>query len=72
MASDSAGVFGGGCRRCGAVLAGVTSLVDVAPVTEGQPATVSVVYDPPLMILTWVLATAAGVFAVLGLAGLRR
>ncbi|MCB0932072.1 MAG: hypothetical protein KDB71_09270 [Mycobacterium sp.] len=58
----------------GAVLCwrGVTSLVDVAPVTEGQPATVSVVYDPPLMILTWVLATAAGVFAVLGLAGLRR
>ena len=46
MASDSAGVFGGGCRRCGAVLAGVTSLVDVAPVTEGQPATVSVVWRP--------------------------
>ena len=50
----------------------VASLVDVAPVTEGQPATVSVVYDPPLMFLTWVLVTAAGVLAVLGVAGLRR
>ncbi len=50
----------------------VTSLVDVAPVTEGQPATVSVVYDPPLMLLAWVLATTAGVLAVLGAAGLRR
>ena len=50
----------------------VTSLVDVAPVTDGQPATVSVVYDPPLMLLVWVLATTAGVLAVLGVAGLRR
>lgn len=51
---------------------GVTSLVDVAPVTEGQPATVSVVYDPPLMVLALVLGTAAGVLAVLGVAGLVR
>ena len=50
----------------------VTSLVDVAPVTDGQPATVSVVYDPPMMVLTLVLATAAGVLAVLAIAGLRR
>ena len=50
----------------------VRSLVDVAPVTEGQPATVSVVYDPPMMVLTLVLATAAGVLAILGIAGLRR
>lgn len=50
----------------------VKSLVDVPPVTEGQPATVSVVYDPPLMILCWLLATTAGVLAVLGVAGLRR
>jgi hypothetical protein len=58
----------------GAVLswAQVRSLVDVAPVTEGQPATVSVVYDPPMMVLTLVLATAAGVLAILGIAGLRR
>lgn len=50
----------------------VTSLVDVAPVTEGQPATVSVVYDPPTMVLVLLLGTAAGVLAVLGVAGLVR
>ena len=50
----------------------VTTLVDVAPVTEGQPATVSVVYNPPLMLLAWTLATSAGVLAVLGIAGMLR
>lgn len=50
----------------------VRSSIDVAPVTEGQPATVSVVYDAPLMMLIWLLATAAGVLIVLGVAGLRR
>jgi hypothetical protein len=50
----------------------VRSRVDVAPITDGQPATVSVVYDPPLMMLTWLLATAAGVLLVVGLSGLRR
>jgi hypothetical protein len=50
----------------------VTSLVDVAPVTDGQPATVSVVYDPPMMVLTLLLASAAGVLVVLGVAGFRR
>lgn len=64
-----------------AVLAGVaavvcwlniTSLVDIPPITDGQPATVSVVYDPPLMFLAWFLGTTAGVLAVLGVAGLRR
>lgn len=50
----------------------VTSLVDVPPIADGQPATVSVVYDPPLMFLVWLLATTAGVLAVLGVAGLRR
>jgi hypothetical protein len=50
----------------------VKSLVDVAPVTEGQPATVSVVYDPPMMVATLALATAAGVLGVLGVAGVRR
>mgnify|MGYP003609945120 CR=1 FL=1 len=58
----------------GAVLAwlNVKSLVDIAPVTEGQPATVSVVYNPPLMLLVLVLGTTAGVLAVLGVAALRR
>lgn len=51
---------------------GVRSLVDVPPITDGQPATVSVVYHPPLMVLVWLLATTAGVLAVLGVAGLRR
>lgn len=50
----------------------VTSLVDVPPITDGQPATESVVYDPPLMVLTWFLVTTAGVLAVLGVTGLRR
>lgn len=50
----------------------VTSLVDVAPVADGQPATVSVVYNPPLMLLTWVLAVAAGLWLVLGLSALLR
>lgn len=50
----------------------VTSSVHVPPVTDGEPATVSVVYDPPLMLSAWLLATAAGVLAVLGVAGLRR
>jgi len=58
----------------GAVLAwlSVKSLVDVAPVADGQPATVSVVYNPPLMVLAWLLGTTAGVLIVLGVAGLRR
>lgn len=50
----------------------VRSWVDVPPITEGQPATVSVVYHPPLMMLAWLLATAAGVLLVLGVSGLRR
>lgn len=50
----------------------VSTLVDVAPVTEGQPATVSVVYDPPMMVVAMVLGTVAGVLAVLGVAGLVR
>jgi len=51
---------------------GVRTVVDVAPVADGQPATTSIAYYPPMMVLTLVLATAAGIFAVLGVAGLRR
>ena len=50
----------------------VRSLVDVPPIADGQPSTVSVVYDPPLMVLAWLLATTAGVLLVLGVAGWRR
>ena len=50
----------------------VMSMVEVAPVTEGELATTSAVYDPPMMLLTLLLVTTAGVLAVLGLAGMRR
>ena len=46
--------------------------VVVAPVLEGEPPTTSVVYSPPLLVLSLVLAAVAGVMAVLGIAGLRR
>jgi hypothetical protein len=49
-----------------------SSTVAVAPVIEGEPQTTSVVYSPPLLVLSLVLATVAGVLAVLGIAGLRR
>ena len=49
-----------------------SSTVVVGPVLEGEPQTTSVVYSPPLLGLSLLLATVAGVLAVLGLAGLRR
>ena len=48
------------------------SMIAVAPVTEGQPATMSVVYHPQLLVLTLTMATVAGIFAVVGLNRLRR
>jgi hypothetical protein len=51
---------------------GVRSTVAVAPVADGQPVTTSVVYDPALLLLTLLLATAAGMLAVVGVARLRR
>jgi hypothetical protein len=48
------------------------STVAVAPVADGQPVTMSVVYDPPLLLLSLLLATVAGVLAVVGTARLRR
>lgn len=50
----------------------VHRVVDVEPIADGEPATTSVVYYPPLMFLTMVLVAAAGVLVVLGIAGLRR
>lgn len=50
----------------------VRSTVTVAPVAKGQPVTTSVVYDPSLLLLTLLLATAAGMLAVVGTARLRR
>lgn len=63
---------------CAAVLgaafawSGVRSTVAVAPVADGQPVTTSVVYDPPLLLLTLLSATVAGVLAVVGATRLRR
>jgi hypothetical protein len=51
---------------------GASSTVEVAPVLEGQPMTTSMVYSPPLLVLSLFLATAAGVLAVSGIARLRR
>lgn len=48
------------------------STIAVAPVADGQPPTVSVVYDPQQLVLTLLLATVAGIFAVVGLSRLRR
>ena len=51
---------------------GAQTLVTVAPVVPGEPQTTSVVYSPPMLVLALVLATAAGVLAVVGIARLRR
>lgn len=54
-----------GCALSGAQ---VRSTVAVAPILDGQPVTTSVVYDPPMLLLTLLLAAVAGVLAVLGAA----
>lgn len=46
--------------------------VGVPAIADGQPDTLSVVYDPQLLLLALLLATAAGVLAVVGTARLRR
>ena len=48
------------------------STVVVGPVVEGEPQTTSVVYSPPLLVLSLLLAAVAGVLAVVGIARLRR
>jgi hypothetical protein len=52
-------------------LAAVTT-VQVPPIIEGEPMTTSSVYSPPLLTLSLLLATMAGVLAVLGVARLLR
>jgi hypothetical protein len=47
-------------------------VVAVAPIAEGQPATMSVIYNPQQLLLTTLLAIVAGVLAVAGAAQLRR
>jgi hypothetical protein len=48
------------------------AMVQVEPIANGEPATTSVTYYAPLLVLALVLATAAGVLVVVGVARLRR
>jgi hypothetical protein len=48
------------------------SQVLVAPVLDGEPSTTSRVYYAPMVTLSLLLATIAGVFLVLGITRLRR
>jgi hypothetical protein len=57
---------------CGISWSQSHTTVDVAPVTDGEPSTTSVVYYPPMVVLTLLLATVAGVLTVLAVSGLRR
>jgi hypothetical protein len=50
---------------------GASSTVVVAPVLEGEPMTTSMVYSPPMLVLSLLLATIAGALAVVGVARLR-
>jgi len=52
-------------------LAASTTVV-VAPVLDGEPMTSSVFYSPPLLVLSLLLATVAGVLVVVGIARSRR
>ena len=49
-----------------------SATVTVAPVLDGEPQTTSVVYSPPLLVVSLLLATVAGVLVVVGIARLRR
>jgi hypothetical protein len=51
---------------------GASRQVVVAPLLDGQPSTVSDVYNAPMLTLSLLLATVAGVLAVLAVARLRR
>jgi hypothetical protein len=51
---------------------GARAATEAAPVIASEPAMPTLTYDPSLIVLALVLATVAGVLAVLGVAGLRR
>jgi hypothetical protein len=51
---------------------GARSTVVVAPVLEGEPKTTSLEYSAPLLVLSLILATVAGVLIVIGIARLVR
>jgi hypothetical protein len=48
------------------------SLIEVAPIADGEPTTTSVTYYAPLLVLALALATVAGVLVVVGAARLHR
>jgi hypothetical protein len=50
----------------------VRTVVNVAPIIDGQPATTSLAYDPPMIVLTLLMTTAAGVLLIIGAARWRR
>ncbi|MDI3312797.1 MAG: hypothetical protein QJR12_00470 [Mycobacterium sp.] len=66
------GLAAAAAAGCAVSWVNVRSTVPVAPIVDGQPVIMSVVYNPPLLLLTLLLATLAGVLAVTGAAGLRR
>ncbi|MET0700269.1 MAG: hypothetical protein ABWY93_11425 [Mycobacterium sp.] len=58
----------------GAVWAGfnVAAVVDVAPIVEGEPATTSLEYNPPVLVLTLLLVTVAAVLVIVAVSRWRR
>ena len=50
----------------------VRSVVDVAPIIDGERATTSFAYDPPMLVLTLMLVTAAAVLVIVAVARWRR
>lgn len=58
----------------GSVAAWVAAISEevVAPVLAGEPSTVSRVYSAPMLTLSLMLATLAGVLVVVGIARMRR
>ncbi|MDO3639785.1 hypothetical protein [Mycolicibacterium arseniciresistens] len=63
-----------GVAAVGCVLSWLSarSTVVVAPVVAGEPATSQPVYSAPALVLALLLATVAGVLAVLAVARMRR
>jgi hypothetical protein len=49
---------------------GAQTIVTVAPILPGEPQTTSIAHSPPLLVLMLLLATLAGVLAVVGITGL--
>lgn len=52
--------------------ANVRAVVAVAPITEGEPATTSVAWHAPPLVLALLLVTIAGILTVIGITRWRR